>query len=104
MNCTTCRRGLFFTYYQFENTGLYKHYVDSERARITKQDVGKAKFKLNVQITAPYMHNGSMDSLNQVIDHYAAGNKNYPSKSQFVNGFSISNKEKSIGCVPKNTY
>ena len=27
----------------------------------------------NVALTAPYMHDGSFDTLEQVIDHYAAG-------------------------------
>ncbi|MEQ1539553.1 MAG: hypothetical protein ABL928_11560, partial [Sphingorhabdus sp.] len=60
----------------------------------------------NVALTAPYMHDGSIATLDEVIDHYAAGGrtigngpyagigKNNPLKSSFVPGFTLSAQER----------
>lgn len=60
----------------------------------------------NIELSAPYMHDGSIATLDEVIDHYAAGGRNVtegdfvgdgrenPNKSAFVNGFDITPEEK----------
>lgn len=48
----------------------------------------------NVASTAPYMHDGSIPSLAQVIDHYASGGYRGPFVSSYVTGFSIDASEK----------
>ena len=60
----------------------------------------------NIELTAPYMHDGSIASLDEVIDHYAAGGRHVisgpwrgegsrsPYKSEFVPGFEISQQER----------
>jgi len=40
------------------------------------------------------MHDGSLEDLNQVIDHYAHGGKIHPNKSQYIKSFDIDQKEK----------
>ena len=45
-------------------------------------------------ITYPYMHDGSLSSLGQVIDHYASGGKKHEYQSDFIKGFTISEREK----------
>lgn len=60
-------------------------------------DVGKfrAPTLRNVAITAPYMHDGSMVTLEDVIDHYTAGGKlNHPDKSRILRPFALTNGEK----------
>ena len=56
--------------YPAGNTGLY------ETTR-EPRDVGKFKAPTlrNVALTAPYMHDGSISSLDEVIAHYAAGGR-----------------------------
>ena len=61
----------------------------------------------NVTLTAPYMHDGSIATLEEVIDHYAAGGRTItegpyagvgsesPAKGQFLRGFSLTDSEKS---------
>ena len=41
------------------------------------EDVGKFKAPTlrNIALTAPYMHDGSIATLDEVIDHYAAGGR-----------------------------
>ena len=40
------------------------------------------------------MHNGSISSLEEVIEHYASGGKNHFNKSELITGFSITDDEK----------
>jgi cytochrome c peroxidase len=41
----------------------------------------------NVAVTAPYMHDGSILTLEQVIDHYATGGK--PGHDPIMRGFQM---------------
>ena len=99
LHCIQCHSGYNFTNYAFENNGLYKAYEDQGRYRITGKEKDRAKFKVptlrNIAITYPYMHNGSVATLEAVIDHYAAGGKDHPSKSPLVQGFALSEEERS---------
>ncbi len=49
----------------------------------------------NVALTAPYMHDGSVPTLEAVIEHYAAGGRasRNPWKSPLLGGFEISADE-----------
>lgn len=98
LNCIQCHSGFNFTNYAFENNGLYKSYQDSGRALISKKPKDLAKFKVpslrNILITYPYMHDGSMNSLDEVIAHYASGGKGHVSKSDLIQGFKINEDEK----------
>lgn len=98
LNCIKCHGGYNFTYYSFENNGLYESYQDSGLAQVTKLPTDLSKFKVptlrNIAITYPYMHDGSIYSLEEVIEHYASGGKGHASKSSLINGFEISSAEK----------
>lgn len=98
LNCIQCHNGFNFTNYSFQNNGLYQNYPDSGRALITKKPGDLALFKVptlrNIAITYPYMHDGSINSLDEVIDHYAAGGKKHSSQSEFIQGFKITGEEK----------
>jgi len=56
-----------------------------------------AKFRAptlrNIAVTAPYMHNGSVGTLKEVVQHYARGGRPRPEKSDRVRGFAISPSE-----------
>ena len=59
-----------------------------------------AKFKTptlrNIAVTAPYMHDGSIPTLEAVIDHYAAGGRAHdnPNKDPEISGFEISAQDR----------
>src|SRR5262249_38713360 len=73
------------------------------------EDVGKFKAPTlrNIAVTAPYMHDGSLATLDDVIEHYAAGGRTIadgpykgighanPNKSPIVRGFTLSAEQKS---------
>jgi len=101
----------------FHNTGLYNvdgkgAYPESDRGlyNVTHklEDMGrfKAPTLRNVAVTAPYMHDGSIDTLGEAVDHYAAGGRTItggpntgdgsesPLKDKFLIGFILTQAEK----------
>ena len=79
--------------YPANNTGLFDMTGN-------RRDMGrfKAPTLRNIALTAPYMHDGSLPSLESVIDHYAAGGRGdgrySPYKSPFVRGFELDEQER----------
>lgn len=99
LQCSKCHMGFDFTDYSFQNNGLYSNYLDSGRALVTGRKEDIAKFKVpslrNVAITYPYMHDGSVESLEEVIAHYASGGKKHENQSEYIEGFELNEEEKS---------
>lgn len=99
MSCSTCHSGFNFTNYSFENNGLYDEYPDNGRERLTQDPNDKALFKIpslrNVEITGPYMHDGSMETLAEVIEHYNTGGSGHINKSELVQPLNLTENEKS---------
>jgi cytochrome c peroxidase len=75
--CFHCHVGFNFTNNGFRNNNLYATYEDIGRARVTELDADIGKFKVptlrNVALTAPYMHDGSLATLEAVVEHYSSG-------------------------------
>ena len=75
--CFECHFGPDFTGDEFRNIGLYDEVklLDKGRYDVTKNSNDIGKFKVpglrNVALTAPYMHNGMMSTLEEVIDFYS---------------------------------
>lgn len=118
--CFHCHGGLNFTQSSkhsfqpfgaqpFHNTGLYNvdgmgGYPKSDMGLYSvthnKQDMGKfrAPTLRNIALAAPYMHDGSIATLEEVIDFYARGGNHAGShnayRSPFIKSFSISKEEK----------
>ncbi|MEG3939992.1 di-heme enzyme [Microcoleus sp. S36b_A3] len=107
---------LAFKEIAFHNTGLYN--LDGKGAyppnntgvyEITSEPSDMGKFKAptlrNIALTAPYMHDGSIKTLPEVIGHYKAGGRTIkkgelagigsenPLKSNFVSGFKLNAQE-----------
>ena len=66
------------------------------RVSLNESDNGKFKVPTlrNISITYPYMHDGSMKSLEEVVDHYISGGKMNANKDKRINPVNISEKEK----------
>ncbi len=72
------------------NRGLFEHTQRTE-------DIGKFRPPTlrNIAVTAPYMHDGSVATLEDVIDHYAAGGKlDHPNKSRILRPFHLTDSDK----------
>jgi cytochrome c peroxidase len=96
--CFHCHGSYLFTDHSFANNGLYTYYTDSGRARITlsPQDVGlfRVPSLRNIAHTAPYMHDGSLATLEEVIEHYNSGGKNHINKSPIIKPLHLTPEEK----------
>ena len=107
----------------FHNTGLYNvgQGTSTNKSGYPKHDRGLAEISTlarddgrfraptlrNIEVSGPYMHDGSIGSLSAVIDFYAAGGRNITTgdfqgdgrenllKSQFIKGFVLTTEEKS---------
>jgi cytochrome c peroxidase len=127
LSCFRCHNGFTFSgdsaakgekrNVEFHNTGLYNlpgslSYPATNVGlfEFTKiaADVGKFKAPTlrNIAITAPYMHDGSIATLDGVLDHYAAGGRtiesgpyagighNNPNKDPLIRGFALSSQDR----------
>lgn len=97
-NCSSCHGGFNFTKYKITNNGLYENYKDLGKMRATKDSVDLAKFKTpslrNVEFTAPYMHDGSIKTLEEVVEHYNSGGENHINKDTLIKPLNLTDKEK----------
>lgn len=98
LSCATCHSGFNFTDYSFRNNGLYEEYPDQGRERLTLDPADRALFKVptlrNVSITGPYMHDGSIENLSDVIEHYDSGGKNHFQKDSNIQPLTLTLDEK----------
>ena len=95
--CSVCHSGPNFTDGSFHNIGL-NNGNDIGRYEFVKVEVLKGAFKTptlrNVTRTAPYMHNGELESMEDVINHYVDGAKDKPNLSPEMKPVKLSSKEK----------
>jgi cytochrome c peroxidase len=98
LNCSSCHHGVFLTDHSFQNNGLYIQYPDSGKIRLTGLESDRALFKVpslrNVGLTAPYMHNGELVSLMDVVNHYNSGGVNHANKSALIKPLGLTIAEK----------
>jgi cytochrome c peroxidase len=99
--CTQCHPAPYFTTYEAANNGLYASYEgknDQGRFRIHHDSSDIGKFKIpslrNLPLTYPYMHDGSKNSIAEVIAHYQQGGAKHPLQDPRIGTFELSAKEK----------
>ena len=95
--CSVCHSGATFTDGSFHNIGL-SNGNDVGRYEFVKVQALKGAFKTptlrNVVRTAPYMHNGELKTMEDVIDHYIDGGKGKPNLSPDMKPVKLSKQEK----------
>ena len=76
-DCFHCHGGTLFTDFGFRSNGLDLASVDAGRAVLTGKPTDAGKFKTpslrNVAVTGPYMHDGRIGTLEEVVAHYDHG-------------------------------
>jgi cytochrome c peroxidase len=99
--CTKCHPAPNFTTYVAENNGLYASYEgksDQGRFRIHHDSLDIGKFKVpslrNLPLTYPYMHDGSIESIDAVLDHYMKGGNGHPLQHKAIVPFNLTAKER----------
>ena len=99
LNCVSCHPPPFFTSFEVANNGIYFDYrKDEGRFRIHNDSSDIGKFKIpslrNVELTAPYMHDGSMKSIDDVLNHYAQGGKHPKNQDKRIRSFVLSTQDR----------
>jgi len=76
-DCFHCHGGTLFTSQPFANNGIALADDDLGRMAVTHNAADRGKFKTpslrNVARTAPYMHDGRFNTLEEVVAHYSSG-------------------------------
>src|SRR5690606_6806609 len=75
-NCGDCHSNTgILALDMFKNTGLDSNPTDRGLGAVTGNSFDNFKFKVptlrNIALTAPYMHDGRFQTLEQVLDHYS---------------------------------
>jgi len=104
-NCASCHaiaeNTALFTDNEFHNIGVGVRNgvpTDLGRYEVTHSDGDRGAFKTpslrNIAETAPYMHDGSLDTLEQVIDFHAAGGNANPWLDSRIRKLHLTTREK----------
>ncbi len=100
VNCIACHSGPNFTNEEFKNngTGMDTEDPDLGRYTVTKNDSDRGAFKTptlrDIVRTAPYMHDGSLRTLLDVIDFYNNGGISNLHLSKEIRPLNLTGQEK----------
>ncbi len=101
--CSICHAGFNFTDEKFHNIGVGMDKLDWEKSHIgrfavTKVDKDKGAQKTptlrDVAASAPYMHDGSEDTLEAVVEYYARGGNPNPFLDPEMRKLTLTDQEK----------
>jgi cytochrome c peroxidase len=95
--CSRCHAGPLLTDEDLHNTGV-SWGRDGGRFEVTGLPKDRGRFKTpslrNVALTAPYMHNGSVDTLEDVIAFYDRGGSKNPNRDAAIRPLRLTATEK----------
>ncbi len=97
--CWRCHSGANFTDEAYHNTGVSwgKNPLDLGRFAVTKKEKDRGRFKTptlrGVALTGPYMHDGSLTSLEAVIEFYNRGGGANPNLDPVLAPLNLSKDE-----------
>ncbi|MGQ0720442.1 MAG: cytochrome-c peroxidase [Candidatus Eiseniibacteriota bacterium] len=81
-DCFRCHGSAFFTDHDYHDNGLDAAPTDPGRFDVTGLETDRGKFRSptlrNVELTAPYMHDGRFATLEEVVAHYSSGVQDSP--------------------------
>lgn len=100
-NCTACHVGPTFTDERFHNTGVAwrdGRLLDEGRFEVTRRPEDRGAFKTptlrEIARTAPYMHDGSLGTLIDVVEFYDAGGRPNPTLDPELRPLRLADAEK----------
>jgi len=101
--CSHCHFNPLFTDNNFRQNGLENvpdllSFPDLGRGAISGIAYDNGKFRVptlrNIELTAPYMHDGRFTTLEQVLDHYASGGHGVPNEDPNILPFTLDAQQK----------
>ena len=98
--CSVCHRGTALTDGEFHNLGIAPdpQNPDLGRFAISQFDAHRGAFKTptlyNVELTGPYMHDGSLATLDEVVEFYDQGGGPDKGRSPLMRKLNLTDQEK----------
>jgi len=98
--CTQCHAGFNFTDERFHNIGIGMDNGEPDLGRynVTKDEGDKGAFKTptlrEIASTAPYMHDGGFNTLEEVVDFYDKGGTPNPNLDKEIKALKLTSNEK----------
>ena len=96
--CFHCHPAGMLTNEGFFNNGSATDGGDAGRQMVTNRTGDAGKFKVpglrNVEVSAPYMHDGSLATLEDVVEHYDRGGNGHPATDPAIEPLALSAGEK----------
>jgi len=101
--CFHCHDVPLFTNNDFVNNGLdeamdYSDFVDQGRGEVLGISEKNGTFRIpslrNIEHTAPYMHDGRFNTLEEVLDHYTTGGKQSLGKDGLIDSIFLDTEQK----------
>jgi cytochrome c peroxidase len=96
-NCWLCHAGPLLTDERFHNTGV-SWGRDAGRFEFTDHPDDRGRFKTpslrNVAVTAPYMHDGTVATLEAVVEFYDRGGQSNPNLDRLIQRLRLSSEER----------
>jgi len=99
-NCSACHVGANLTDEKYHNIGIGmdKEKPDIGREEVSKDPKDRGAFKTptvrNVALSGPYMHDGSLNTLEEVVEWYAKGGHPNPSLSDKIKKLNLTDQDK----------
>lgn len=98
VGCGNCHSGFLLSNQGYENIGLYESYADEGLARLTDSPSDVGRFKVpslrNIEVTFPYMHDGSLATLEEVVDHFVSGGVGHANQSEWVKPLELDEQDR----------
>lgn len=93
-SCISCHAGPTLSDQNYHNLGMEG---DEGRFAVTNQEDDKGKFRTSalrgIAHTAPYMHDGSLATLKDVVDYYNTGGSAHPNKDPLMKPLNLTAEE-----------
>jgi cytochrome c peroxidase len=100
-NCEHCHGGVKTFKDLFHNNGLDSVFTDNGRENFSNHPADKGRFRVptlrNIMLTAPYMHDGRFQNIEQVLDHYNEHVLESNTLSSFLKNVSNETNGKNLG-------
>lgn len=94
LSCFRCHGGFNFSdAIQYQNRP--RHEASMHTTGVASPGIFKAPSLRNVAVTGPYMHDGSLPSIEAVLDRYAAGGGHVAGQDPLIGGFTLTAPQRS---------
>ncbi|HAH45938.1 cytochrome c peroxidase [Gimesia sp.] len=100
VNCSACHLGPNLADEKYHNLGIGMSAKEPDLGRyeVTRKEEDKGAFKTptirNVEFSAPYMHDGSLETLEEVVEHYNKGGDPNPYLSDKIKKLNLTEQDK----------